>query len=89
MSLKIMGLYFAILIIILSAVLSVTIIYLIERNLEDRNDSYQQGSTDGRAAAIADYPRRNGDCPSGHSTAYCLGWDSGYATGYNERKSNG
>jgi len=45
------------------------------RDIAEDIDSYQQGNADGRVTGIADYPYRNSDCPSGHSTAYCLGWD--------------
>ena len=30
---------------------------------------------------------RNSDCPSGHSSSYCLGWDGGYATGFNAQET--
>ena len=50
-------------------------------------DSYQQGSADGRAAGIADYPNNDNDCPSGHSTAYCAGWSGGYRTGFNAQRT--
>ena len=50
-------------------------------------DSYQQGSADGRAAGIADYPNNDNDCPSGHSTAYCAGWSGEYRTGFNAQRT--
>jgi hypothetical protein len=50
-------------------------------------DSYQQGNSDGESAGLVDYPYRNSDCPVGHSTAYCLGWSSGYETGFNAQKT--
>src|ERR687891_666153 len=50
-------------------------------------DSYQQGNADGISAGLVDYPYRNSDCPVGHSTAYCLGWSSGYETGFNAQKT--
>jgi hypothetical protein len=57
------------------------------RDIDEGIDGYQQGNTDGRAAGTADYPYRNSDCPSGYSSAYCLGWDGGYATGFNAQKT--
>ena len=56
-------------------------------DIDEGIDGYQQGNSDGRAAGIADYPFRNSDCPVGHSAAYCLGWDGGYATGFNAQKT--
>jgi hypothetical protein len=57
------------------------------RDLDEGIDSYQQGSADGRAAGIADYPNNDNDCPSGHSTAYCAGWSGGYRTGFNAQRT--
>ena|SRR5262245_22877654 len=86
--------YFGYLMIILSVILSAQLQQVnggssiddLERNVDDRMDTYQDGSEDGRTAGITDYPYKNSDFPTGHSTAYCLGWDGGYAIGFNEQK---
>ena len=95
MSLEIMSPYFAYLMIMLSIILSAQLQQVnggssfddIGRDVDDRTDTSQRGSEEGRAAGIADYPYKNSDCPTGHSTAYCLGWDGGYTIGFNEQKA--
>lgn len=95
MRLEIMRLYFAYLMVTLSVILSAQLQQVnggssfddLGRDVDDRTDTYQQGSEDGRAAGIANYPYKNSDCPTGHSTVCCLGWDGGYTTGFNEQKA--